>query len=80
MFITDIRINNMKLALEMCTDDGITNILGLDTVGGSVCEYVCTYQVRSAMGSKYEQVRVNTYMRTIEPVSEHVASEGSIDL
>ena len=80
MFITDIRINAMKTALEMCVDDGITNILGLDTVEGNVCEYVCTYQVKSAMGNKCEQVRVNTVLRTIEPLSEHVASEGSIDL
>lgn len=78
MFLTDIRVDNMKAALEMCRGSGIVNIIGLDTVGGNVCEYICTYQVKSGMGNKCEQVRVNTAWDSIEPVEEYIASEGTL--
>ena len=79
MFITDVRVEQMKSALEMCRGAGIVNILGLDTVEGNVCEYICTYQVKSAMGNKCEQVRVNTVIGSIDPVSEIITSNGSVN-
>lgn len=76
MFLTDVRVDNMKMALEMCRDAGIVNILGLDTVDGNVCEYICTCQVEGGVGSKSRQVRVNMAWKTIEPVENYVMSEG----
>lgn len=73
MFISDNQIDLMHRALQMCRDAGITNIMGMDTVDGDCCQYVCTYGRVSQGGIK--QVRVFPVRHLIEPVEGFVESE-----
>lgn len=71
MFIADNQIDRMHQALQMCRDAKLEGIIGLDTIEGDVCKYVCTYK-----GGR--QVCVDTVRYTITAVEEFVFSEGVV--
>jgi|TARA_R110000744_G_scaffold285904_1_gene397241 hypothetical protein len=74
MFITDIAIENANEALKMTKRaleiEGVAHsILGLDTMGYNVCEFVATWAEGADRQTK--QAKINVVLNTFELLTEY---------